>query len=84
MASDVSLHDVVDFLNNSSDEEFAEVFARYQVLRNSSDNLKSEEMIFGAEEMEIDTEDLADHIKTCLDEIIYSEEIDRGAWWKSA
>jgi len=79
----ISVDDVVNFLrHDASDEEFAEVFVKYFILRNSPISIVSEELALQAKDMRIDIDALVNHIKGSLNEIIYSDEIDESAWWK--
>ncbi len=59
----------------STDEEFVEAFAMYKRMRDGKDcNLKAEDI------RNLDIDEVANTIKTILDEIIYSDEI--YGWWK--
>lgn len=76
---------VSDWLNNSdgfgaSDEEFAETFVLLY-LKNQSHWKKA--VSLSADDMKnFSTEKFAKWMKSCLDEIIFSEDIDTSAWWK--
>lgn len=65
--------------NGCTDEEFAEVFVlMYKMWKqtNADTTLETEDMLnFNAKEF-------GDWIGNCLNEIIYSEEVDQSAWWK--
>lgn len=65
--------------NGCSDVEFAEVFVLMRKIwetRNPDYNLTKKDM------EECDVENLTGWIASCLDEILFSDEIDRSAWWK--
>ena len=83
---DVSLNDVVNYLTECDDEQFTEVFALYWKLRNvnknASEQLRAEDIVLNADDMEFDVNELVTHLKDSLDEIIFSDDIDSSAWWK--
>lgn len=63
-----------------TDEEFAELIAliaKYRRDGNKTDpNLTVEDM------KSVNTEEICNWFKECLDEILFSTEIDADAWWK--
>lgn len=74
----MSIYEVVNFLHDCTDDEFAEVFVRYRYMCEGY----AEDRDLSAEDMRIDVDALTKDIRTALAEIIYSDEIDMGAWWK--
>ena len=71
-------YEVVNFLKNCTDEDFAEVFVRYHYTCKGY----AEDRDLSADDMRIDVDALMKDIRTAVDEIIYSDEIDASAWWK--
>lgn len=70
---------VAAFLENCTDEEFAEVFVAYDKMRKkpSVEHLTKEDML------NFDIQEITTLIGTCLKEIIPKDsEMDTGAWWK--
>ena len=64
-----------------SDVDFAETLVLMYKMHNNFDNIENEKLT--VEDMQnANTEAITNFVKNCLDEIIYSEEIDRSAWWK--
>jgi hypothetical protein len=65
--------------NGCTDEEFAEVFVlMYKMWRSKDSNtdLEKEDML------NFDEFEFCDWLRSCLGEIIDSDEIDQSAWWK--
>lgn len=65
--------------NGCTDEEFAEVFVlMYKMWRSEDPNtdLEKEDML------NFNEFEFTDWLKSCLGEIIDSDEIDQSAWWK--
>lgn len=75
----MNMYDVVNYLANCTDDDFAEVFVRYYYTAQKG---YAEDRSMDAEDMRIDVRKLGEDIGNALDEIIYSDEIDTGAWWK--
>lgn len=76
------IHDVANFLAFSTDEELAEVLVRWKKL-SENDRLTSEQINLKAEDMlNFDSKKFGKFVGDVLDEIIDSEDIDSGAWWK--
>lgn len=64
--------------NGATDEEFAETFAYMQrIFGENKEDIKTPKDM-----MNIDTEELANWVKRCLDEIIFDSECNKSAWWK--
>lgn len=82
MANNLSIDDVVNYLVDSTDEEYAEVFARYYHVMTDLDFARSEDFSMSKRAMRINIPHLCSIIHHALDEIIYSDEIDESAWWK--
>ena len=69
---------IANNLDGLSDVKFAEVFAAYYKIHfkgKKDGNIVQEDMDFNIH-------DLVTHLEKCLNEIIYSEEMDKTAWWK--
>ena len=63
--------------NGASDVEFAETMVLlWKRQRNDKSDLTATDM------KNFSTNDFCAWMKNCLDEIIFSEEIDSSAWWK--
>ena len=63
----------------ATDEEFAELFVLYNKMVKTGDldvELTKEDMV------NADVDGIMKFIKDCVDEIIFSEEVDASAWWK--
>lgn len=72
--------EVAKYLKNTTDEEFVESIVLWYMYQKEE---KSEEEALTKEDMQaVDTEKIAAFIKSILDEIIFSDEIDSSAWWK--
>ena len=64
----------------ASDEEFAETLILAQKMRQT----QNKDTVLTADDMNnADTADISGHIKDCLDEILFSEEMDSSCWWKA-
>ena len=68
-------------VNEATDEEYAEALVLTYIgwkrgVIKSIDELTKEDMT------SIDPQDVSDMVYQCLDEILFGDEIDAGAWWK--
>ena len=63
-----------------SDEEFAELMVR--MYRSKDDPEFATKPLTKEDMIGFNTEEFARWIKNVLDEIIFSEEIDKSTWWK--
>ena len=64
--------------NGATDEEFAETFVYIQrIFNGNKEGIQTSEDIIN-----VNTEELAKWIKSCLDEIIFDSECNKSAWWK--
>lgn len=74
--------EVADWLcETASDEDFAEFFVRYYMKWKDPD--RNEFSPLEAKDLKgFDVSELVGHLRQTLMEILLSEEIDAGAWWK--
>lgn len=80
--------EIANYLYHCTDEEYAEVFALYNHLHfhdipsANVDVEDADDIVLSANEMRINIDNLINHIRYTLEEIIYDEDIDSSAWWK--
>lgn len=80
----MSLSEIAAWLANvdsegCTDEEFAETF----VLMNKIKKEERNDVVVETEDMlNFNAKEFAEWLADCLDEIIFSEEVDQSAWWK--
>ena len=68
--------------NGASDEEFAEFFVMLFLNWKDRNMDMQPTSLTKSDMMEFDTAEFTEWLKTNLDEIIFSEEVDSSAWWK--
>lgn len=85
MDNKLTIKEIATWLANvegegASDEEFAETLILAQKMRQT----QNRDTFLTADDMNnADTADISGHIKDCLDEILFSEEMDSSCWWKA-
>lgn len=91
--ADISLNDAAQWLGGGSvpelsaaekdglDVRFAETLVLMYKMQNNWDN-RENETLNSTDMQNADPDAITGFIRGCLDEIIYSEEIDASAWWK--
>jgi hypothetical protein len=69
----------VDGSNECTDDEFAELFVLlYKMWKNNDPEAK----VTKDDMLNFDEFEFADWLRSCLGEIINSDEVDQSAWWK--
>ena len=78
-------NEIVKFLLDGGDIEFAEVFVKYWKVLHINGGLAEVDEVdeLNADDMNnFDLEGFTKHIHDVLNEVIFSEEIESSAWWK--